>query len=333
MGWKRTLRSIEAASRRAERESRRRHRELEKQHQQLEKMQELERTAYEVEVYENHIDLLLSVHKECGTIWNWEELRSAAPPVKPTKSDNNREAARAKFDGFKPGFFDKVLGRIEKKRAELAQTVEKAQEADKQEHHEALKVYETEFADWQATCELAEKVLAGNAEGYIEAIRQADPFSDISELGSSIQFQTDGGSCIEATLRANSEEVIPAEIKSLLKSGKLSIKKMPKGKFYELYQDYVCGSVLRVAREIFALLPIETVIVTALADLLNPQTGHIEEQPILSVALPRATLERLNFEMLDPSDSMSNFIHRMNFQKTKGFNAVEKISVSELQLS
>lgn len=74
MGWKGTIRSIQAAQRRAERESRRRQRELEKQRQQLEKMQELERAAYEVEVYENHIDLLLSVHKECGTIWNWEEL-------------------------------------------------------------------------------------------------------------------------------------------------------------------------------------------------------------------------------------------------------------------
>ena len=40
MGWKGTLRSIEAAQRRAERESRRRQRELEKQQKQLEKMQE-----------------------------------------------------------------------------------------------------------------------------------------------------------------------------------------------------------------------------------------------------------------------------------------------------
>lgn len=332
MGWKGTLRSIEAASRRAERESRRCQRELEKQRQQLEKMQELERAAYEVEVYENHVDLLLSVHKECGHVWNWEELRSAEPLTKPLKSISNQEVAQAKLDGFKPGVFHKVLGRIEKKRAELTLAVEKAQETDEQEYQEALKTYKTEFADWKATCELAEKVIAGNAEGYIEAIRQADPFSDISELGSSIQFQADGGSCIETTLRVNSGAAIPSEIKSLLKSGKLSVKKMPKGEFHELYQDYVCGCVLRVSREVFALLPIEMLIVTTVADLLNSQTGYMEEQPILSVAIPRATLESLNFEMLDPSDSMNNFVHRMNFQKTKGFNVVEKISASELQL-
>ncbi len=111
MGWKGTLRSINAAQRRAERESRRRQRELDRQRKQLEKMQELERAEYEVNVYENNIDLLLSVQKECGPIWNWEKLRSAEPPIKPTKSNSNQEAAQTKLAGFKPGVFDKVLGR------------------------------------------------------------------------------------------------------------------------------------------------------------------------------------------------------------------------------
>jgi hypothetical protein len=108
---------------------------------------------------------------------------------------------------------------------------------------------------------------------------------------------------------------------------------MTKSNFYELYQDYVCGAVLRVARELFALLPIEMVLVTATGTLLNTQTGHMEEQPILSVAMPRKTLEKLNLDMIDPSDSMSNFIHRMKFMKTKGFAKVERISPEELQSS
>ena len=108
---------------------------------------------------------------------------------------------------------------------------------------------------------------------------------------------------------------------------------MPKSRFYELYQDYVCGCVLRVARELFALLPIEMVIVTAVGNLLNTQTGHLEEQPILSVAIPRKTLVELNFGALDPSDSMNKFVHQMDFKKTKGFSAVESIKPSDLQLT
>lgn len=115
-----------------------------------------------------------------------------------------------------------------------------------------------------------------------------------------------------------------------MKNGKLSIKPIPKGKFYEIYQDYVCSSVLRVAREFYALLPADMLIITAMTDLLNTKTGHIEEQPILSAVIPRKTLKNLNFETLDPSDSMGNFVHQMNFKKTKGFSAIEPITPESL---
>lgn len=106
---------------------------------------------------------------------------------------------------------------------------------------------------------------------------------------------------------------------------------MPKGRFYELYQDYVCSCILRVARELFALLPIEMVIIHAIGNLLNSKTGHLEDKPIISVATPRKTLETFNFEMLDPSDSMENFVHKMTFKKTKGFEAVEKLNPLDFQ--
>ena len=104
---------------------------------------------------------------------------------------------------------------------------------------------------------------------------------------------------------------------------------MNKGKFNELYQDYICSCVLRVARELFALLPIENVFVTAIGELLNKQSGHIEEQPILSVNIPKNSLDKLNLGLIDPSDSMRNFVHNMDFKKTTGFNAVTRLSVVE----
>lgn len=313
--------SFAAAMRRYEREARRRQRELERQRKQLAQMQELQRAAYEVQVYENYIDLLLSVHKECGDTLDWEAIQSSEPPIKPTKS--HEESAGAKLNAFKPGISDKLLGRAKSKREKLVQNVEKARLIDK----EAIQVYEQEMA----IREIASRILTGDLEAYVDAIKQIDPLSDIGELGSSIKFQLESSALVEATLYVNSDEVIPSETKSLLKSGKLSTKKTPKTRFYELYQDYVCGCVLRVARELFALLPIEMVIVNAVGNLLNTQTGYMEEQPILSVAIPRRTLEGLNFEMLDPSDSMDNFIHRMTFRKTKGFSAVETLKPSDLQ--
>jgi hypothetical protein len=331
MGWKGTIRSINAANRKYEREAQRRRRELERQQKQLEKMQEIERAAYEVNVYENYIDLLISVHKECGDVWNWREIKSSKPPMKPEKSHQNEKLAQAKLDQFRAGFFDKILKRVDSKRDTLTQDIENARKKDEKENQEKLQAYEQEYNDWVTLHELSDKILSGDIKAYLDAIKQTDPFKDISELGSAIEFKPIDSSLLEASIYVNSEDVVPSDIKSQLKSGKLSVKKMPKGKYYELYQDYICSCVLRVAREIFALLPVEMVIVNCIGNLLNSQTGHMEEKTIFSVAIPQKTLEGFNFEMLDPSDSMNNFVHRMTFKKTTGFCAVEPLEAFDLQ--
>ena len=333
MGWKSTLRSIQAAARRAEREAQRRQRELERQRAQLAKMQALERAAYEVQVYENYIEVLLSIHKECSDTWNWESIRSASPPAGPVKSSGQEISALYKLSAFEPGFLDRLFKRVESKRNELAEIVEEAKRRDEKEYQEALQAYKQEYAAWEEAHNLATWVLAGDPEAYTEVIKETDPFSDISELGSSIEFRVENARLVEAVLHVRAEDVVPSETKSLLKSGKVSVKKMSKTKYYELYQDYICGCVLRVARELMALLPIEMVIATAVGKLLNTQTGHMEEQSILAVAIPRDTLEGLNCNMIDPSDSMANFVHRMAFRKTQGFSAIKALTPSDFHES
>jgi hypothetical protein len=84
---------------------------------------------------------------------------------------------------------------------------------------------------------------------------------------------------------------------------------------------------LRIAREICALLPIDGFIITAEDEILNSATGKIDPQPILSVYVRRATLQSLNFERVDPSDAMKNFVHNMDFKKTQGFKPVVVVRV------
>ena len=97
------------------------------------------------------------------------------------------------------------------------------------------------------------------------------------------------------------------------------------GSCNELFQDYVCSCVLRVANELFALLPIDATIVTAEDSLLDTTTGHLVPTPIVSAYIPRETFEGMNLDLLDPSDSMANFIHRMSFKKTKGFEGIQRL--------
>jgi hypothetical protein len=108
---------------------------------------------------------------------------------------------------------------------------------------------------------------------------------------------------------------------------------MPKGRFHEIYVDYLCGCVLRVAREVFALLPVATVLVTAEADSLDPRTGQKVEQPVLSVATRRASIAQLDFDRLSPPDALENFQRRAEIKasrKTEAFQPIIPLTLADI---
>jgi len=281
--------------------------------------------------YNNYIDKLRSIHKKCAKDRDWEKIKSAKPPIKPEKSTTHEEFAQAKMNKYEPGFFDKLL-RLEKfKRKRLVRKVEMARQADEKKYIESLQAYEQEYESWKNDHELASRILVGDAKAYCEAVKQAK--SRFNDVKAKIEFLVKNRSTIEVILKMNIEKIIPSSELVELESGTIKEKSMPKAKFNELCQYFVCGYVLRIARELFALLPVEMVIVNYMEDRLNTQTGHMEEITLLSVAIPRKTLLGLNFEVVNPPDAMKNFVNRINFKKTKGFTAVERIKLSELQIT
>ena len=80
-----------------------------------------------------------------------------------------------------------------------------------------------------------------------------------------------------------------------------------------------------------SVLPVEEVIIHAVDTVLNSATGKEEEKDILSVKFDRETMGKLNYDALDPSDSMVNFQCNMKFLKTKGFQEVSRLSFDEEQ--
>ncbi len=330
MGWKGTVRSIGAAVRAAERDAKRRQRELERQQKQYQKMQKLEQAAYEVEIFENYIEIIQSVHKECSDPIDWKSISISKEPNKPENSQKNEKEARLKEKNYSPGIIDKIFKKTESKKKKLEDDIGSAIKKDESEYNAAISNWEQKVTDWKESVSLAKQLLAGNEQSKIKAIKELNPFSELSTLGSNISVKADASGIIEATIHVHGEEIVPSESKSLLKSGKLSVKRMPKGTFNEIYQDYVCSCSLRVAKEILAIIPDPLVVVTAMDELLNSKTGHLEKTPILSVCIARKTINSLNMNDIDPSDSMDNFIHNMSFKKTKGFGSVQRIDTSVL---
>jgi hypothetical protein len=196
-----------------------------------------------------------------------------------------------------------------------------------------LEVHREELAEWDKMRSLARRVLAGESAAYLEAVSELSSLSEISTLGHSIHLKVESPRLIHCVLNVKSRDVVPSEAKSITAAGKLSVKTMPKGRAHEIYQDYVCGCALRLARELLALLPVDTVIASATVSSTDKRTGRTTDVPVLSVAFPRSAVARLDFERLDPSDSIENFQHRGDVtasKKSGDFVAITPLSTADL---
>lgn len=322
------LRSLAAAQRRAQRERERLARESAKLYKQQLKQQEFQNNYEASAQYESYINLIQSLHKYSSPKIGWHEIKNEAPPVKPEVYNVREIQSTQRLKSFKPTFFEKLFG-LKKRLMNLENDVAKAKELDSQQNQSELENYNRDFAEWEYENKLAIGIIERVPEYYKEVINYYEPFSEITSLGSqiSLSFNKD---YVSVELYVKNEEIVPNFNLSLTSSGKLSKKNLPVSKRNEIYQDYVCSAVLRVAREIYAHLPVTHVYINAIGEMLNSSTGYIENQVILSVIIPGETIQKLNFNSIDASDSMKNFIHNMKFSKTNGFVPVEKVELTSL---
>ncbi len=88
--------------------------QLLKEQRQAQKLEEIKRNQLEVELFENKCDIIKSIHKECETPIDWEEVRHSPPPFHFGQTGPKEEAAIEKLEQFKPGFFSKPFNQDEK---------------------------------------------------------------------------------------------------------------------------------------------------------------------------------------------------------------------------
>ena len=171
----------------------------------------------------------------------------------------------------------------------------------------------------------AQRILDGDVDSYFKVIKEAGPFDDLLEYGSQFDIGTDGAGCLEVEFKVRSDEAVPKNKLSLSSNGGLIVKEMPKTQYYDLVRDYVSSTILRVARDSFALLPVKTVVIHAVDSVVNTATGNDEEIVLVSVRIQREQLENINFDRIDPSDCLTSMECNENFRKTLGYAPVKRI--------
>lgn len=332
----------------------------------LEKQEMIEANNAEVVSHNNYIDVIQSVHKDYSKKMDWNKMLEIKEPdyvetlseienkiepfVNQSIIDDKRDLQERgeKQLSFGVKFFQKISkGKINgfinmlffKKDMETIRYVaQKLNEIDnsRNERIEALKNianenhqnYLKDKQDYHKIIDIAKGVLNKDSQSYTYALNFFNPFEDLKEYGSDISFNVKEASIL-IDFFVHSEDVVPKTIKKSLHKG-LEVKEepIPISRFNEIYQDYVCSCILRISKEVFQLLPIDNVLINAKGIIINPATGNNEEKTIVSVIIEKEKLDKLNFDLLDPSDSMSNFSCNMNFKKSEGFKPVEELSLT-----
>ncbi len=291
--------------------------EREKAAKEKQKQLELEYAKAAVEEYNNLITALKTIHIAHQDNIDWKQLNSLTEPYPDpsvTPGPKEQESLKKKEE-YKPGFLARHIKFIYNSKIQrLEKLIEESKVKDKE-------LYE----NWVVINNLSTQILNGNTDAMLEVIENENIFDELIEFGSGFEigFLSDKLAEVEFSIKA--DDVIPKESKTLTATGKLSTRKLSKSARLDIMQDYVCSCILRIAGDLFAYLPIDGIYITAMDSFIDSTVGSSEDKDIVSVHIDRVTYNKLNLELIDPSDSMDNFICNMKFLKTKGFKPIERV--------
>ncbi len=322
MGWRGALRSGMATYRRIERDN-------ERQRRLALKSETVQRAADAVEAYDAYVARLKAIHQGCSPAVDWYSVRDQLAPEKPTRGSSAEDAARAALDRFRPSLLDRLLQRVERRRAALVAAVPSARLDDDAAYEAALATFREEHVQWEEEARVATLVLARDPAGYSAALAELAPGAAVNGLGSRIAYTNLLPDLAEVTLQVNGPEVLPTTTLTLTRAGNLSTRPMAKAAFTTLYEDYVCSCLLRIVGETFAVLPVDHVLATAVDNVLDSSIGHQVEATIVSVGVSRDRFNALRLDRIDPSDALRGFTHRMRLKRGSGFSAVDKLSLED----
>ena len=129
---------------------------LARQQKEIAKQEELERARYEVQVYENKIDLIHSIHKECDDHFDWFDISRSKHPHHTKEIGFHELEAQEKLTSFKPSMIQKMLKTTDKEEEKLRQEVSLAKEKDSEESKELIR-----------TTRLANRILQQDTDAYV----------------------------------------------------------------------------------------------------------------------------------------------------------------------
>lgn len=140
MGYRRAIRTLISTSRGIDRNSRSLQRLLDKKQALYDKMKEIEQNEEAAQCFDDYVEKIQNLHKECKSYYNWNQIKNSREPSKPIDAAKNTNIALQYIELYKPSLMDKLLKRVEKKTAQLNADLEAARKKDAEIYKKAIKV-------------------------------------------------------------------------------------------------------------------------------------------------------------------------------------------------
>lgn len=311
-----------------------------------ERVRELSRAAHQS--FREETEALVEIHTMTPPIRQEAEWRKALdtleperyqarafPHAPPEEETIRTELAREARDSIRTVFFWRLPGR---RRAYVEEHLQPRLNRARQEWEARRNQFERDEVvrrrEWDGQArERYEKMrddlaaaLAGDP-AYVERFLQ-ERFHDMElpvEFSLDLEYDPDRRD-LRLDIDLPELEDLPTQKASILKSGRVSIKKKSRRELRDQYARCVAGLLFFFSGEGFNASPvIATVTASGYTQRVNTRTGHEEDQHVISVRFEREAFSALNMDRLDPVEAVRGFPHRMDRKRSGELAAVEPL--------
>lgn len=188
-------------------------------------------------------------------------------------------------------------------------------------HHETIEEIHWAGQTRPEAVEVYEKMRAGDDGALMRVVKSQQTLTRIHKLARGLGFSVENG-LVHAILALHNQTIVPDFHLKYMPSGKLTEVKMPREKSLKLYRGYASSAVLKVASDLFRLIPAGNVVVTAIAPCQVADSEYDEEWPVLSANLLRQNVLAMDMPNVDPVAALKIFQHSERFHATQGFGRI-----------
>ncbi len=271
-----------------------------------------------VKEYEELLQSMDSIHLSKTAPLDWSAIRQQHPPKSPNREFHNEQKAFMYLVGYQPAFLIKTLQLTEARKRHLKKKVEIGRATDEKVYAVAIRKYTAALTRWQLWQLMSVGVQEKNPQVYQQVIDYVKPFDALESLGIRVVVDSKPDS-ISLDLSIPGESLMPRYALSLTPKGELHKSMLSASRANELFRDFVCGCMIRAAREVIACLPVADVQVRVSTDRLDADSGRVPWSAIAAVTFAAAELQEPDLDHMPANHVVMRASHQMRFSRSLGF--------------